>query len=782
MIELKDLYWKNVGRFVDPQTIDFTKLGSLVQVDGKIIKNGKDTGRSSGSAKTTVFKALDWLFGISDTATTILQSRLTKETIVVGAHMDWDGKQVHIERGKKLSITVDGQETTGSSKLTEELLDQIIGMPRDLFRMILHKRQREGGFFLSLGPSKTHKFFIDCLGLQAEQDKVFELEKKLALIQGSAATYQGFIDSNKMALDAIESAINTIGLPPVAEIEWGAVQALKGQYDSALETHKLVKESHQKEMAEFEQTKPKVEAAPFDRTDIVRLEGELKVLQDQISALELVELTRQSDTKSKISVVRVDITKLESAEIVRQSEAKAKIAPLEKEIQSLQKVESDRQAAVLAKLSVAKISKANATAVVNNGLKGRESAPAISESLKKIRASICPTCEQGWINDAAKAKEAAIVLELQELRKVITAGMEAEKTIAALDIEIVQLVQESRPKEIPELANINARIESLKLEAAARIVPEIDELESQITRLKMDTAPKPIPGMTEIRGKVDSKTLDLAKIRLEETNHQNKENQKNQAILSAFDQRRTLLREKHDVSISSLEQFNQAALSAYEAANNKLTSFQESHKRHSESKTKLDSQKAGYEKNIKETQQKLDSVNEEMELIKESKKLIKSYISCSFEDALDSIGDTATTLIRSIPNMETATIQFDGLKETQEGKIKEEVTPMLSMDGEIGVPLKSVSGGETSSVDLGIDLSVIKFIEERTGKGIDLFILDEPFTGLDTPCIEDAIEMLRNCSVDKRLLIVEHNPVIAQSIENRITVVRDGLTSNIVQQ
>lgn len=782
MIQLKDLYWKNVGRFVDQQNIDFTKLGSLIQVDGKIIKNGKDTGRSSGSAKTTVFKALDWLFGISDTPTTILQSRLTKETILVGAHIDWDGKQVHIERGKKLSITVDGVETIGSSKVTEELLDQIIGMPRDLFRMILHKRQREGGFFLSLGPSKTHKFFIDCLSLQNEQDKVFQLEKKLSLIEDSATAFQNWIDANKMALHAIETAIAGLGLPPTADIDSGAVQVLKDQYDVAVATHKLVKDAHQKEMADFELTKPKVETAPFDRSEIVRLEGEIKVIQDEISALELAEAARQSDTKSKISVVRVDISKYESAEIVRQSEAKAKIEPLQKQIRDLENGEKNRQAEVLATLSLRKISKANATATVNDGLRGRASAPTVSESLKKVRASICPTCEQGWINDAAKAKESAIVLELQELRKVITAGMEAEKTIAALDIEIAQLVIDARPKPIPGIPTINAQIESLKSEAVARIVPEIDELESQITRLKMDTAPKPIPGGTELRCKIDLKNQDLAKFRIQETNHQTKENQKNQDISSAFDQRRTSLREKHDVSLSSLEQLNQIALSTYEAANGKLASFQESSKRYSESKAKLDSQKAGYGSNIKERQEKLDAVNEEIEVIKEAKKLIKSYISCSFEDALDSIGDTATKLIRSIPNMETATIQFDGLKETQEGKIKEEVTPMLSMDGEVGVPLKSVSGGETSSVDLGIDISVIKFIEERTGKGIDLFILDEPFTGLDTPCIEDAIEMLRNCSVDKRLLIVEHNPVIAQSIENRITVVRDGLTSNIVQQ
>ena len=81
-------------------------------------------------------------------------------------------------------------------------------------------------------------------------------------------------------------------------------------------------------------------------------------------------------------------------------------------------------------------------------------------------------------------------------------------------------------------------------------------------------------------------------------------------------------------------------------------------------------------------------VQEEIELAQIAKKAIKSYLSCSFEDALDSIGDKATH-IRSIPNMSTA-IQFEGLKENKAGKVKEEVTCVISMDGEIGIPVKGL--------------------------------------------------------------------------------------------
>jgi chromosome segregation ATPase len=90
MLKLKSLKFKNVGRFVEWQEIPFDKLGSLIQVDAQ----NNNTGGSSGSGKSTIFNALDWLLGLSDLSTGTLQSRLTKEGIAVEALFDWDGKQV----------------------------------------------------------------------------------------------------------------------------------------------------------------------------------------------------------------------------------------------------------------------------------------------------------------------------------------------------------------------------------------------------------------------------------------------------------------------------------------------------------------------------------------------------------------------------------------------------------------------------------------------------------------------------------------------------------------
>jgi DNA repair exonuclease SbcCD ATPase subunit len=129
--------------------------------------------------------------------------------------------------------------------------------------------------------------------------------------------------------------------------------------------------------------------------------------------------------------------------------------------------------------------------------------------------------------------------------------------------------------------------------------------------------------------------------------------------------------------------------------------------------------------------------------------------------------------------MQTATIQLEGTRETKEGTVREEVTAVLSIDGEQGVPIKSLSGGERSAMDLAIDLAVIDFLESETGKGMNIFILDEPFTGLGPAEIEPILELLQNSNLSKKIIIVDHNEIVKQSISNKITVVRTGEFSQV---
>ncbi len=778
MLILKSLTFSGIGRFVEEQAVDFTVLDPLTQIEGE----NRNTSGSSGAGKSTTLKVLDYLFGVSNVSNTVLQSRLTKTPMKVTGIFDFDGLPLKIERDRKLLIDINGTVTTGSSKLAEEELDRIIGMERELFRKTYHKRQNETGFFMAMGPSETHKFLTSCLGLEKEQAKVTALDARLEVLDKDDKTVRFALMSAQSALEATQSGIVSLGAPPILEVRPEALQELKSKHAEAAQVHALTKELHGREIAELEASRPQIVAIPFDRSQILSIEAEIGQIVSKIAELEKNEINRQSAVKASISELQIAIGNINNAEQTRQSEVKNRISAIQMEEAKLQGLELARQSQVKARLSSNQVESIRAANTAKDGARAKEEALLLAKELQKIRLSVCPTCEQGWVNDAAKAKEQNILSKIGEHKKAVVAGMEAEKALILLKDEVYRLELEIAPRPVPEAEILRAQLDSLRLEAKPRALPELDSVNQQIAQLRLESQSQAIQEALELKLKKDFRDKQLSECRKEEQDHQFKENAKQQLIVVNFAQKQTALRQIHESTIGYVRDAESQALANFEHAKHKLKSFEENQKRYYESYDKLKEQASKYQDQFNTKVDEQGIILEEIELAMESKKAIKSYLSCSFEDALESIGDTATAMIRGIPNMATATLQLDGLKENKDGKVKEEINAVLSMDGEIGIPVKSLSGGEESAVNLGIDLAVIKFIEERTGKGINVFLLDEGFTGLDTKCCEDAIEMLKNNSTGKKILLIDHNQIVTQLIENKILVIRDGLTSTVVQQ
>ena len=174
MLNLKRYSFSGIGRFVEKQTIDLESRDNLIQIDGE----NTNTGGSSGAGKSTTVEALAYLLGISEVASTQLQSRITKEGIWVQGEFDGG---ITITRSKKGGLIIETPEGTvsGNSKLAEEKLDQIVGVQRSLLKPMCYKRQKQGGFFLNLTPKQSHGFLIDCLDLKEFHNKTLKLEDNL---------------------------------------------------------------------------------------------------------------------------------------------------------------------------------------------------------------------------------------------------------------------------------------------------------------------------------------------------------------------------------------------------------------------------------------------------------------------------------------------------------------------------------------------------------------------------------------------------------------------------
>lgn len=691
MLEIKELRLQAIGRFVEEQVILFDKLGNLVQVDG--VRN--DTGGSSGSGKSTVFNSLDFLFGLNDIPSSVLQSRFTKEGISVTIVGSFDGKPLTITRGKgKLSVNLDGDITTGS-KLAEEKIDQILGMPRKLFRPLLHKRQKEGGFFLQFTPKEIHEFLTDALGLSEVRAKAELVDKKIKEIELSLGQTNTLLSNCQAGLTATENAVLALGTAPQKEVDQGTVLALKKAYEAAQEAFLPLKAKQVDEIRANELTKPIPKTVNADLTALHALEAKLSGISRKTE-----EIVAQN------------------ASDVREERARA--------------------GRVQASIQAKKVEKAKLDYNIKVGADAHAQARTLAEEIKKIRESICPTCEQGWATDAAKAREAELLLKVKVLGDAMALAKKSAQEQQQLSLEISQLEPQAIEASIP--------------------MPS----EYAVHRI----------GMDEINTRINE---ERRRIRETET----AEHQVNRALIEQFGQSQRQLMERHQAELQQVAGQVDITRRIFEASAQKLKSYEEARIRYETGVKALADQKAQHEASIATYSSVAASLESDRLLTEELKRAVKGYTSCAFDEALEYIGTAATEIIRAIPNMANATIQLEGIRETKDGKVKEEVNAVINMDGEIAIPIKSLSGGERSSVDLAVDLAVIDLLENRTNKGINIFILDEPFTGLDTVSIEMAIEKLR--SLNKRLIIVDHNPEIKQMVESRLIVVRDGLTSTIVQ-
>jgi DNA repair exonuclease SbcCD ATPase subunit len=279
------------------------------------------------------------------------------------------------------------------------------------------------------------------------------------------------------------------------------------------------------------------------------------------------------------------------------------------------------------------------------------------------------------------------------------------------------------------------------------------------------------------------KALALSKLKtaefIKEDDYKTAQNARNQKLQEAFHAEHGAIIERHRAVWESVSKEVNEAKSQYEQNAQALATHLISLKRYQDSMNSLKKKESEATNKVVQMNSKVVDLAEKLEIAEEAKRCLKSYLSCSFDDALESVAETATLLVRSAPTMANATIRLEGTKETNSGAIKEQVTATIDNDGFLDVPIKSLSGCERSVTDWAIDMSVLKLIEERTCKGINLYIMDEPFQFMDTANIEQVVEMIKQLDTSKTVLIVDHNPIVKELIGERITVLRDGEESRL---
>ena len=176
---------------------------------------------------------------------------------------------------------------------------------------------------------------------------------------------------------------------------------------------------------------------------------------------------------------------------------------------------------------------------------------------------------------------------------------------------------------------------------------------------------------------------------------------------------------------------------------------------------------------LKEALEKRVKLKTNLELAGEAERCLKSYILNTFQDTLNAIGETATEIVNGIPNVSTATIYFEGFKETKSGGIKNEITAIITKDGHEGIPIKALCGGEGRGIGLAVDLAVIDVIESKANKGANFYLMDEPFNGLDAVCREDCLEIIKGIDSNKKIIVIDHCSELKEMVSDIIVATKE---------
>lgn len=688
-LKLKTLKIKAFRRFVNEQTIDFTNRENLVQIDGL----RPETGGSSGSGKSSIPIAIDCLFGVSDISDKSLQSWLTKEPWSVEGvfdAVDNDGThELIIKRSKKdgLSINLGGVVTSGSSKMAEEALDKIISVPRDLFRRMYHKKQKEGGFFIHLTAGQAYKTMTSVLNLTEMTDQVKKIEVKIAENEKELASYTFKKASAESNLTAVKGTLDSLQKPEQPEIK--DVSALKLALENLKEQKSSLNQQKIAAIAAF--------AVPvMQKADDAALQVELTSVKDNIVTLaaEKTQLLKAKEDKTKQLQDMLEKFNKELADI---NLKRSKLQELDRQnTQHINKIEH-------------------------------------------IEKASCPTCSQTWANETAK-------IELDKTKAIV----EANKVVMA-----------ELSTSIGQQATVESNITKVRTALSAFIGKNpAQEIEEKIAVLQ--------DKMYGVQGQIKNLATSVNQANAMATSEYSN---MIASVNNQFDQK------SNEINMNINNLFTEITLEESKSKN-----YQDALAAFNKNSETLTLKVLELAKEVTKVGEDTFALNKKIAVGNEAKRAIKSYTLQIFQDSLDNIGEQATRILNATPNMATASIYFESARELADGKIKEEINAILSVDGEEDIPVKCLSGGEGTSIEIATDLAFLDMVESRVKIGTDFFFLDEPFNGLDSTNSLPIIDLLKSLDTNKKIIVVDHNPEVKEVITDRILVERIGTESNIIDR
>lgn len=447
MLILETLTLEGFGPFNEKTVIHFPPNGAIL-IRGQMVNEAI----SSGTGKSHIMKGIAYALGYCDVSATELKGWDSKKFSVVLSLRDTVTNEVSIiSRNPSLSVVLNGVPVAGTATASEEALQLLLKLPKDLRSALTYRAQREKGAFLNNTDAQNKEFFTTLLELD-----------KLEAVADLLDNENKKIDSDMLTnITKIKSLEDTIPLLQVKEGE------LESQNENINESHKKI--------ALFQ------EEISASQTNITTLNSTVNNLLGSISDLEKKIDIMKEEKAMFIASINNDNLKAQRAalEVKKRQYIDASEAFLKEKV-SHQKEMLGKQAnkvTINQQLGLVEMQRKELIRI-------KDDAAKLNEEIKRMEGEVasCPTCSQPWDNakthlETKKVQLQALMTKFQTAQKFITENENLGDKIPDLDNEIMlfsQLMQEceenSRKQQEP-INQITAEIMALDNESRDLLAP-----------------------------------------------------------------------------------------------------------------------------------------------------------------------------------------------------------------------------------------------------------------------------------------------------------------------
>ena len=691
--------------------IDLSNKGNPVLINGE---NG--TGKSSLFAEALTFA----IFGKTrlDSLDDCIRNGASEMGVAI--RFTLNNQEIEIMREKKrgrsakLTLSIDGKPVEELLTETQKRIDKMFGLSYNSFLSSVILKQEESDFFMKSKPDERKKIIMEVLDLNA-----YERLEKLAKDKRAEL---------KSEIKIEESAYNNIIIPDIDDLSEKTNLLNKG-----IKKLKNVIEKLEKDLFE-------------DNTWNKTIQDQIIQRRKIISNNEKIE-TNIEKLNTRIENFNSDLNKCK--EIIKNNKNNiSELDNLTETISSLK--ESIEQKRELIKKQ--EIELQNYT----------------RDSLKKIRNDL----------DNPKNNLNSLKTELKLLLAKVKKAKEFDEAECPTCLQSVN--HEHRNIIIQEMINNGAEInkEILKLE------PIIENFENELKlteSLETDYQKKINDNIKKINKEIEELKISLTR----NENNLNQINEK-QKIFDLAVQKKEML----DTSILDdkklIENLSEQIQDVPAEINMKMRDTSESENELQTNKSKLEQAirtVSAIENEIEQgknaIQRKTELENNLKEKLKKISLLDKLCVAFSKNGIPASIIATILPEIEQIANMFLDKMSHGRLQlafkttEKQKNGNEKDTLEIEVFDGQEWRRFESFSGGEQFRISLSIRLALSKVLARRANIDLELLILDEAATSLDSTGRDEFVEIVMSLRNEfSRIILMSHIPELASNFDNQINLYR----------